>query len=147
MSPYPAHPRIGVGVVLLRGAAVLLVRRGRPPGLGAWSLPGGKQELGETAEAAARRELREETGLACGDLVFVGHVDSITPDAAGRIAYHYTILDFAAAYAGGEALAGDDVTAVAWVEPARFDDYGLWDEARRMIARARQMLGGAEASG
>jgi ADP-ribose pyrophosphatase YjhB (NUDIX family) len=118
-------PQIGIGVVLLRGPEVLLIRRGKPPALGAWSLPGGRQEL------------LEETGLAVGPLRLVGHVDSIHRDAARRIEYHYTILDFAGEYVGGEAVAGSDVTAVAWVRAEAFDAYGLWDEARRIILTAR----------
>ncbi len=133
MTVYPDAPRVGVGVVLLRGGEVLLVKRGKPPALGAWSLPGGKQELGETAEDCARRELLEETGLTCGALKLIAHVDSIHRDATGQIEYHYTILDFGALYEGGEAVAGDDVSAVAWVRPDEFDAYDLWDEARRII--------------
>jgi ADP-ribose pyrophosphatase YjhB (NUDIX family) len=129
-------PQIGIGVVLIRGAEVLLIRRGKPPGEGAWSLPGGRQELGETAEDCARRELFEETGLACGPLTLVGHVDSIHRDAAGAITYHYTILDFAARYTGGEARAGGDVTAVAWATAQEFDSYALWPPARAIIAKA-----------
>ena len=137
---YPAAPRVGIGVVLLRGDEVLLIRRGRKPALGAWSLPGGAQKLGETAEAAARRELREETGLEAGALVLAAHVDSIHRDAAQRIEFHYTILDFAGLYQGGEAVAGDDVTDIAWVRAAEFDRYELWSEARRVIGIARGLL-------
>jgi ADP-ribose pyrophosphatase YjhB (NUDIX family) len=140
MREYPDAPRIGVGIVLLRGAQVLLVKRGKPPALGAWSLPGGGQELGETAEACARRELFEETGLACGDLTLIAHVDSIHRDAAGQIQYHYTILDFAARFCAGEAIAGDDVSEVAWVRQEDFDRYELWDEARRVITLAFHRL-------
>jgi ADP-ribose pyrophosphatase YjhB (NUDIX family) len=87
VSAYPSHPQVGIGIVLLRGDEVLLVRRGRPPASGAWSLPGGRQELGETAEACARRELLEETGVTAGPLTLIGYVDSIHRDAAGRIEY------------------------------------------------------------
>lgn len=139
MSSYPSHPRIGIGIVLLRGEEVLLIRRGKPPNAGQWSLPGGRQELGETAEACARRELREETGLECGALTLAGHADSLHYDAAGRIEYHYTILDFAARYRDGAAAPGDDVTDCAWVTAREFDAYGLWDEARRIIALARRL--------
>jgi 8-oxo-dGTP diphosphatase len=140
MSPYPAHPKIGIGIILLRGEDVLLIRRAKPPGAGQWSLPGGRQELGETALEAARRELLEETGLSCGDLTMVAHADSITYDAAGRIEYHYTILDFAGHYAGGEAVPGDDASECAWVGPDGLADYGLWDEILRVIGLARRAL-------
>jgi 8-oxo-dGTP diphosphatase len=140
MRDYPTSPQIGIGIVLLRGDKVLLIKRGRPPAMGAWSLPGGKQELGETAEACARRELLEETGLATGPLTFIAHVDSIHRDAAGRIEYHYTILDFAARYINGDAIAGDDVTDIAWARPDEFDAYSLWPAAREVILKAFSLL-------
>ena len=138
---YPARPIVGIGIAVLRPGAVLLVRRGRPPNIGAWSLPGGAQELGETAEAAARRELDEEAGLQVGALHLAAHVDSIHPDAEGRIQFHYTILDFAAAWAGGDIRPGGDVTAAAWVSDEQFDAHALWSEARRVIRLARPLLG------
>lgn len=133
---------VGIGVAVLRGESVLLVRRIRPPASGAWSLPGGAQKLGETAEAGGRRELFEETGLKVGAMVLAGNVDSIHHDAAGRILYHYTILDFAARWQGGAPRAASDVSAAEWVAPADFDRYDLWDEARRIIAAGRHLLGG-----
>ena len=137
---YPDAPRVGVGIVLLRGDEVLLVRRGKPPAAGLWSLPGGAQELGETAADCAKRELFEETGLQAGPVHLVAHADSIHRDAAGRIQYHYTILDFAARYEGGELTPGGDVLEAAWVHPGRFDAYALWPEARRIIALAFSQL-------
>jgi ADP-ribose pyrophosphatase YjhB (NUDIX family) len=140
---YPARPLVGIGLCVLRPDAVLLVRRARPPNRGAWALPGGAQELGETAEDAARRELLEETGLVAGKLLLAANVDSITRDADGRVAFHYTILDFALRDPGGHAVAGSDVDAVAW---AKFDDlerYDLWSEAHRVIAASRLLLGDA----
>ena len=131
---------VGIGIVVLRPGGVLLVRRGRAPALGAWSLPGGAQELGETAEQAARRELLEETGLTVGPLLLAANVDSIHHDAEGRVQYHYTILDFAAAYAGGDARPGGDVTDIGWAAFDAFEDYALWDEARRVIALSRKLL-------
>ncbi len=132
---------VGIGTVMLRPGGVLLVRRARAPALGQWSIPGGAQELGETAEAAARRELLEETGLAAGALTLVANVDSIHPDATGRVQYHYTILDFATAWQGGEPVAGSDVSEAAFFA---FDDLlgmGLWSEAYRVIDAARMLLG------
>jgi ADP-ribose pyrophosphatase YjhB (NUDIX family) len=137
---YPARPIVGIGVVLWRDNAVLLVRRGRAPWMGQWSLPGGAQELGETAEAAARRELAEETGLQAGPLALVAHVDSIDREADGRIRYHYTILDFCGRWQSGEPVAGDDVTEAVFAPDDRLDAYALWPEARRIIALSRTLL-------
>src|SRR5215472_17118768 len=67
---YPTRPIVGIGIVVIRDDSVLLVRRGKSPNIGAWTLPGGAQELGETTEQAARRELLEETGLEVGPLHF-----------------------------------------------------------------------------
>jgi ADP-ribose pyrophosphatase YjhB (NUDIX family) len=137
---YPKHPLIGIGVIVLKGEEVLLIKRGRPPAQNQWSLPGGGQELGETAEAAARRELLEETGLAVGRLTLIDIVDSIHRDAHGFIQYHYTILDFAALYKGGTPQAASDVLDVAWVHLRDFETYQLWHEARRVIGLAISRL-------
>ncbi len=142
---YPARPLVGLGVVMLRpgpaGPSVLLVRRGKPPAAGAWSIPGGAQKLGELAEAGARRELLEEAGLRAGPLHLAAHVDSITRDAAGAVQYHYTILDFAALWAGGEPQQGGDVTDAAFVPLDKLAALGLWSEAHRVIGIARRLLG------
>lgn len=138
---YPQRPMVGVGVAVLRGDSVLLVRRGQPPAAGEWSLPGGAQELGETVEAAARRELFEETGLTVGALQLAAIVDSIHRDAAGAVEYHHTIVDFAARHAGGEARAASDVTEIDWAPLDALASFRLWDEAHRVIGVARTMLG------
>jgi 8-oxo-dGTP diphosphatase len=116
-------------------------RKFRPPSLGQWALPGGAQELGETAEAAARRELLEETGVSAGALHLAAVVDSLHHDAAGAVEYHYTIIDFAARWLSGEARAGSDVSNVVWAEMDGLEAYGLWSEAHRVIGLARAMLG------
>jgi len=139
---YPARPLVGIGIVLLKPGAVLLVRRAKAPSCGQWALPGGAQELGETAEAAARRELREEAALEAGPMTLAANVDSIHRDEAGRVQFHYTILDFAAPWIGGDPVAGGDVSAAIFAPLEGLAHYGLWDEAHRVIGIARRMVEG-----
>jgi len=137
---YPSRPLVGIGVVLLKPGAVLLVRRAKPPSFGQWALPGGAQELGETAEAAARRELLEEAGLEAGPMLLAANVDSIHRDEAGRVRFHYTILDFAASWIGGDPVPGGDVSDALFASLDRLEQYGLWSEAHRVIGIARRLL-------
>lgn len=137
---YPVRPIVGIGLVVLKQDSVLLVRRGKPPNVGSWTLPGGAQEVGETVEEAARRELLEETGIAVGPLYFAAHVDNIRRDASGRVQFHYTILDFAARWQEGEPVAGSDVTEAIWVRLDALEQFQLWSEAHRVIAIARSLV-------
>ncbi len=138
---YPTRPFIGIGIVVLKGDHVLLCRRGKPPNVGSWTLPGGAQEIGETCEEAARRELEEETGLTVGDLHFCAYVDTVRRDDEGRIRFHYTILDFAARWVSGEPVAATDVSDAQWAHMDELEPYGLWSEAHRIIAIARGLIG------
>jgi len=142
---YPARPVVGIGVAVLRpgsgGPEVLLVRRGKPPSLGSWALPGGAQEIGETAAEAAQREILEECGIVLGAVHLAANVDSIHRDPDGRVRYHYTIIDFAAVWQGDAAVAGDDVSEVVWVPVDALAEYRLWSEAHRVIGIARGLLG------
>lgn len=133
---YPRRPIVGVGVVVWRGDEVLLIRRGRPPRQGDWSIPGGAQELGETVEAAGRREVLEETGVEIEVTGLVAVVDSIRPDEAGRIRSHYTLIDLAGEWRGGALRPGDDAADCRWVPLDALDEYGLWSETLRIIRLA-----------
>ncbi len=137
---YPARPIVGIGVVVLRDDSVLLVRRGKPPNIGSWTIPGGAQEIGETAETAARRELLEETGIEVGPLQLAATVDSIRRDADERVQYHYTIIDFCGRWLSGEPVAGTDVTEAVWAPMDALERFNLWSEAHRVIAISRQLL-------
>ena len=139
---YPERPFVGVGVVILRGEEVLLIRRGKPPRVGHWSLPGGAQELGETVNEAAVREVMEETGVEIEIIGLVDVVDSIRRDGDGQVEFHYTLVDLAAEWRSGEARPGSDADGVRWVPIAEIDDLGLWSETVRIVKQARDLRQG-----
>jgi 8-oxo-dGTP diphosphatase len=133
---YPGRPIVGVGVVVWRGEQVLLVRRGKPPRVGHWSLPGGAQQLGETVADAARREVMEEAGLevTLGDIVAT--IDLIERDQDNRIRYHYTLIDFVAEAPRATLRPGSDAADARWFSVAEIEALGLWSETVRVIKRA-----------
>ncbi|HEX2274831.1 MAG TPA: NUDIX domain-containing protein [Acidimicrobiales bacterium] len=104
------RPEVCVGAIAVSEERLLLIRRGRGPAAGVWSLPGGRVEAGETLAEAVLRELAEETGLdgVCDELV--GWVERMGPD------HHYVILDFAVTVLEPrEPRAGDDAVEAEWV--------------------------------
>ncbi len=129
--PLPA-PVPCAGVVCLRGEEVLLIRRGRPPRQGEWSLPGGRIEPGERAAEAALRELREETGVEAEITGLLDVVDGIFPEA-GR---HYVLIDYAARWVSGEPASGDDAVEARFVARDQVDALVDWAETRRVIGLA-----------
>lgn len=103
-----------VGAVIRRhDGRLLLIRRGRPPGRGLWSLPGGRVETGETDEEAVVREVREETGLDASVTVLLGSVERTGPDGVV-----FDIYDYTATVAPGTPVAGDDASDARWVSDA-----------------------------
>ena len=139
---YPRRPIVGIGVVVFRNDEVLLIKRGKPPVSDRWSIPGGAQEIGETVREAALREVLEETGIEIEIVGLIDVVDGITRDAEGRAKYHYTLVDFAALWVSGEARAASDAAAVRWVHRDAVAGLELWDETRRIVTRAAEMIDG-----
>ena len=136
---YPNRPYVGVGIVVFRVEEVLLVERAKPPIRNRWSIPGGAQEIGETVREAASRELMEETGLEADVIGLIDVVDGITRDQASRVQFHYTLVDFAAEWRSGDAVAADDVAAVRWVQLADLEALSLWPETLRIIRLGQSM--------
>ncbi len=118
---YPDHPRVAVGAVVFKDERVLLVRRGQPPAQGVWAIPGGSVLLGETLQQAAEREILEETGLYITAGAPVLTFDVVERDAAGRVRFHYVIVDLDARYERGDLRAGDDALEARWVAPTEID--------------------------
>lgn len=111
-------PVAAVGVVVIRGdGRLLLARRSNPPAQGLWSLPGGRIELGETVAEAARREVLEECAIECEPLELFHTVDRIFRDDAGRVQYHYVIVEALAWWVSGKGAPGSDASEVGWFAP------------------------------
>ena len=118
---YPEMPRPAVGAVVFKDDAVLLVKRGKAPACGVWAIPGGSVRLGETLQAAAEREILEETGVVirAGEVVLA--FDTIQYDDHGEIQFHYVIVDLAAEYISGDPRAADDAADARWVRAEELD--------------------------
>lgn len=137
-------PIAAVGVVCFRGDDLLLVRRGKPPLEGSWSLPGGRIEWGERAIDAALRELLEETNCTAEVIGLVDVVDALMGSRAQQDPEppwgHYVLIDYAARWISGEPRAGDDAKEAGFFAPSAVQRLGLWDETVRIIAAARRLV-------
>jgi 8-oxo-dGTP diphosphatase len=139
---YPERPIVGVGGVVIHNERTLLIRRGRPPLEGEWSIPGGMLEIGETLLEGVKRELLEETAIEVKVVDLIEVFERLTRDEAGRLKYHFVILDYLCEAVRGEALAGSDVTDVAWARESELGGYSLTPTATRVIQKAFEMARG-----
>lgn len=143
---YPDRPVVGVGGVVIVEGRALLIRRGSEPLRGQWSIPGGTLELGESLERGVARELLEETGLEVRVLELIEVFDRVyQEDDANRSPlrngpkYHFVIADYLCERISGEAIAGSDVTHVAFAREDELDGYGLTETATRILRKAFAM--------
>ncbi len=134
-TEYPPRPVVGVGGVVVRDGRALIIRRAHEPRRGEWSIPGGTVELGERLIEAVRRELLEETGLHVEVGPIVETFDRVHHDADGRVRYHFVIVDYLCHAPTGEATAGSDADAVAWVRADELEAYGVNAHAAAVIRR------------
>lgn len=116
----PGRPQLAVSAAIFRDGEVLLVRRARGPGLGHYSLPGGRVEFGETLTQALIREVLEETGLGIAIVGVAGWREAL-PDPARGMTGHFVIMSFAARWTGGEVRLNDELDDALWRAPG---DYG-----------------------
>jgi 8-oxo-dGTP diphosphatase len=133
---YPDRPWLGVGGIVFKDDQVLLVKRGKEPGLGRWSIPGGVVDLGETAARALKREIQEETGLIVEVMELVKVFERILTDAQSRVQYHYVLLDYLCRFKAGEPQAASDVLEAWFFHLSQLQDLHLADETEQLIREA-----------
>lgn len=107
-------PKTGASVLVCNKNKYLLIKRGKDPYKGHWSLPGGSQEAGETLEEAARRELKEETDLDAPNLTFAKVRDRINKDDNNVLQYHFVLATFITNEFTGSPRALDDADDIGW---------------------------------
>jgi ADP-ribose pyrophosphatase YjhB (NUDIX family) len=133
---YPAGPVVGVGAIVVKRGKILLVRRGRAPLKGYWSLPGGVLRTGERLRDGVRREVREETGLEVEPLGVFEVFERILADGRGRTRYHYVLVDYLCRVQGGELRAADDAESARWVASKELGRYPMTEGTLEVIRRA-----------
>lgn len=131
---------LGTGALIIEGDRILLVKRGHDPLKGWWSLPGGKVEAGELLEAAARREVREETGLEVEIVCLIEVFERFLYDESGALEHHFVLMDYLCRPRGGELCAGDDAEEVAWVRESELDAMKITEGTPGVIAKAFQRV-------
>jgi len=138
---YPNQPLVGVGGVVIDRGRALLIRRGKEPLKGEWSIPGGMLELGEELAAGVQRELKEETGLDVVPLECILVFDRIQCEGT-RVKYHYVIVDYLCRRKRGRLRPASDVVDARWVRREDLPQYHLTELATEVILRAFEMVKG-----
>jgi mutator protein MutT len=136
---YPDHPVVGVGAIILRQGKMLLEKRANEPAKGQWTIPGGVVEVGESLQDAVLRETEEETGLKGEKPELLDVVDQVHRDKAGRIEYHYVIIDYIVR-ASGEPKAASDADELRWVQISEVENFDLTPSFHRFFKKNRSKL-------
>ncbi len=132
---------VGVGAIIIKDGRILLIRRAFEPGKDRWSIPGGLVEVGETLLEGCARETVEETGITVQVLDFINAYDMIVPDEAGKIRYHYVLVDFLARPVGGTEMPNVEVLDMKWVT---YDEAKAMDLTRSARKALQDLFGGSE---
>ncbi len=134
---------IGVGAVIFRGEEVLIIKRGKAPFLGQWSIPGGGLDYGEKVTDAVIREVREETGLEVKLIGLLDVFDAIPKPALDQpvdeFPGHTVIIDYVGEWVSGEPVAGDDAAAAEFVSIDEAMVRLSWDVTRQALSRALEI--------
>ena len=123
-------------VAVFDGGRVLLIQRARAPWLGKWSLPGGRLEAGEDAEACARREISEEIGLSIYGL------RPVTQMALGG-PQNFVLQVFATDSFSGQIVTNDEIADHRWLDPGLISTLSTTPGLADVIAQALRLVDGS----
>src|ERR1700676_4697343 len=137
---YPTRPYLAVSAAIFRDGKVLIVRRGRAPAKGLYTLPGGGVELGEKRQQAVTREVREETALDIEPVELVGFRQAIARDAAGRVERHFVILPFAARFVAGDLALNEELAEAHWLDPSELAGLTTTEGLAQIVAAAAERM-------
>jgi mutator protein MutT len=137
---YPDQPVVGVGAIILSHGKILLLKRRNDPAKGKWTIPGGVVEVGESLEDAVIRETKEETCLGVEAPRLIDVVYQVDKDEAGRVKYHFVIIDYLVKAKHGEPEATSDAEDVRWVAFDEVEDHDLTPSFRRFFKKNRKKL-------
>jgi ADP-ribose pyrophosphatase YjhB (NUDIX family) len=130
---YPDRPLVGVGAIIVDRGRVAMIKRGKAPLLGEWSIPGGMLELGETLRKGAEREALEETGLVVRATELLGVFDRVVPDEDKRTLYHYVLIDFLCERISGDLRAAGDAAEARWFTREEVSKVSLAEDTAAVI--------------
>ena len=137
---YPDQPIVGVGAVIVSEGKLLLEKRSNEPSKGKWTIPGGLVDLGESIEQAVIRETKEETCLDVEGPRLIDVVDNVDLDEAGKVKYHFVIVDYIVKIKGGTVEAASDAEDLRWVPLSEVEAYDLTRSFRLFFRRNRHKL-------
>jgi ADP-ribose pyrophosphatase YjhB (NUDIX family) len=140
---YPDRPFLAVSAAIIRDGRVLVARRARGPALGAWTLPGGVVEAGETLIEALKREIDEETALSVEPVALAGHREVLVRDPGGRLSRHFVILCFAARWIAGEPKLNEELAEARWLRPTDLNGLNTTDGLAEIIDQAFERMAAA----
>ena len=133
---YPEQPIVAVSAVVFKDDRILAIKRGKEPGKGKWSIPGGRLELGEEIYEAGKREVLEECSINIEIERLLDVTQNIIRDDEGRVSYHYVLIDLLAKYVSGEAKAQSDAEECRWVTPEELAGLDISANLRAVLERA-----------
>ena len=142
---FPDRPYLAVSAAIIREGRVLIARRAKGASTGAFTLPGGVVEAGETLHQAIVREVREETAIAVEPIALAGQREFITRDADGRVSRHFVILCFACRWLAGEGTPLlEELSELRWLEPGEINGLKMTTEGlAEIVASAFALIDAA----